>query len=121
MKVNWYFYKISWSWYEDYQPYEFASEKEYTNEQLEQIILNAMMSGIAELDKYDSWIGNIELIETALKHLPKDFVPIKYQATYGLWGSIIIREEDTEYIDKLPTKLREIVYAHNKRIEAKNY
>jgi hypothetical protein len=117
MKVNWFFYKISWGWYEDYQPYEFASEKEYTNEQLELVVLNAMMSGIVELDTSDSWIGNDALIDTAIKHLPKDFIPIKYQANYNLWGSCIIQENDPDYVDKLPTKLKEIVYAHNKRIE----
>jgi hypothetical protein len=115
-----YYYKIGWGWYEDNGSSEFVSETLYSHGELEDIIINIMEKYIDEILTDDGWIGNYNLIELVINHLPDDIKPLKqieYTATYNLWGSNIIQEDDTEYIDKLPKQLLDKIYAHNAEIE----
>jgi hypothetical protein len=116
-----YYYKIGWSWYEDYSSSEFMSETYYTKEELNGIVIKIIEDHLPELieERNDNWIGNNSLIDMVVKHLPEDFnkvIPVEYTAEYNLWGSCIIEEEDHEYDDELPSKVLEKIHAHNNKI-----
>lgn len=114
-----YNYRISWGWYEEYAPFEFQSENHYDENELEQIVIDAIEKALPELLKDDAWIGNSDLIEGAINHLPPDFKKVVYASSYHLWGSNIIKRNDEEYIGKIPSKILDSIYEHNDAVGKK--
>jgi len=139
---NVYFYRVSFSWYEEYAPVVFYSEKKYSKEEFNDLIKKLAEETVEELiEKHDSWIGNDEImsgiidfdiIKGKMKNIKiivkgvwerlKDhgFKEVKYQVDYNMWGSSIIKEEDIEeykkYLDE--ETLKKIV-EHNEKIRAR--
>lgn len=117
-----YFYKVSWDWYEEYDPRMFWSEVKVSQEVFDGMIksLINIVSLRLVADKYDGYIGNDEIINGVWKLLEEGgYHPVEYEGAYNLWGSGIIRLNDDEYKDHLTRSTWEKLDEHNAKVESR--
>ncbi len=121
-----YFYEISWSWHEDYVSNVYYSEKDYTHQELEIFVNEAIKKCFADMLGTDKYIGFTET-ETIFNYIDKFFrryeiYPLMYTAKVNYFGMYIIdkdlsqgEEERLKLIlgEELLFKIRE----HNNKIE----
>ena len=116
-----YFYKVSWSHFEDYDPKEFTSEKKWSKRQFDTLIKELIEQACTKLLGVEGdLIGNAKIMKEVWKILEtKGFIPVMYQAEYDLYGSCYIDKDDISdsgYNKVIDKKLLRQIIAHNMRI-----
>ncbi len=119
MIKEYYFYRVSWGWYEEYEPKVFYSKQKLTQEEFNSLIKDLAKQAVEQLvEKHDGWIGNSDIIKKVWKLLQKrDFKELEHNATYYMWGSSIIEEKDAEYTKHFDEETLRKIYKHNAKIE----
>jgi len=113
-----YLYEVSWSWYEDYEPYILLHEKEFSEIEWISIIREALKKAIKQLssDTY-SFISAESIIEHLVKILIEEygFKEAEFTRTFNLWGYILTDAEDIndEFIDE---DIALIIAEHNRKV-----
>lgn len=108
-----YFYRVSWSWYEEYSPKVFYHTKKYSEQEFNDLIRRLSNEAGKELASREAghFVGNTQIIERVWELLlGEGFKEVKYTQSYDMWGSCIICGEDdmlhySKYLDADTLKL----------------
>ena len=114
-----YFYKVSWSHFEDYDPKEFTSEKKWSKRQFDTLIKELIEQACTKLLGVEGdLIGNAKIMKEVWKILEtKGFIPVMYQAEYDLYGSYYVDDiNDDDYNEVINKKLLQLIIVHNMRV-----
>jgi len=124
-----YLYRISWRWYEDYEPYVLIHERLFNDKEWNRIIKDAVNKAVKELletnRETNRFIGMDTIISKVVEILCREhgFRKAEYIQEFSLFGSIVIEEDDEDEIKELgkyiDTKLVNEIIEHNMKIKRK--
>ena len=114
-----YYYEVAWSYYEEYDPKIFFSEKKLSEEEFNTLVRKLSDESALELipEEKDSWLGNSEIVPRLWKKLLEhEFFEVVCEQSFNMWGTGIPDDENDRevYKDYLSPDVLEKVIQHNK-------
>ncbi len=117
-------YEVYWSWYEEYNPIQLTSQKEYTEEEFKRLcdhlLIRVLEKHVEEQE--EGWIGfssNIleEVVDTLMYEY--GFAEVNKTSTGWFGGYILDDEDDFEGFEFIPKELRDKIIKRNVEVRKK--
>ncbi len=89
-------FTLSWSWYEDYQYYQFCHESKTKQEFEDDVNTLIINYGKEYMEQEDSWVGIHSWVEYASKKLIEVGYSYVETETVNFWGGYILKGQKDE-------------------------